>query len=333
MTATMKGSEKFADVNKVAQTIVATPSPPKRTTSTSPSSGNPSCSSSATSPTASSKSSTSEAAPLKLMPRLFNCHSRRESASSFAVAVVCSRLSFLVVIPEGNLLLPSPLRLSVLAFPFWLSFPKGTRFFLRRCRCLFSPFLSGRHSRREPASAFAIAVACSRLSFLVVIPEGNPRLTSPLPLSVLAFPLLLSYPKGTCVCLCHCRCLFSPFLSGCHSRREPAFAFAVAVVCSRLSSLVVIPEWNPRLPLPLPLSVLAFPFWLSFPKGTRVCLCRCVWSYTACSCSTPPIDPSRTEPPFLGHPRSPIEARPYNFPANSMKIHFQFWIAKNDENP
>ena len=121
------------------------------------------------------------------------CHSRRESASALVFAVAP-----LVVIPEGNLLLPLSLPL-----PLWLSFPKGICFCPCLCRCP-----SDCHSQRESAStlvAFAVAP-------LIVIPKGNllPPLSLPL-------PLWLSFPKGICFRPCLCRCPF-----GCHSRRESA---------------------------------------------------------------------------------------------------------------
>jgi len=64
------------------------------------------------------------------------CHSRRESASSFAVA-----LAFLSVIPAGNLVL-----LLSLPLLFCLSFPQGICFCFCRCPCF-----SVCHSRRESA--------------------------------------------------------------------------------------------------------------------------------------------------------------------------------------
>jgi hypothetical protein len=59
----------------------------------------------------------------------------------------------------------------------------------------------------------------------------------------------LSFPQGICFCCCRCCCRC---FSCCHSRRESAFAVAVAV-----AFLVVIPEGNLLLLLPLPL--LFFP--------------------------------------------------------------------------
>ncbi len=93
----------------------------------------------------------------------------------------CSRLrfAFLVVIPEGNLLLPLP--------------------------------------------------------FLVIIPEGNPAfLTTNPAISTGARSAQRRYLQSPPLCL-----------SRCHSQRESAVALAL---------LVVIPEANPLLPLPLPVS-------------------------------------------------------------------------------
>ena len=119
------------------------------------------------------------------------------------------------------------------------------------------------HSRRESASALAVAVAS------LLIPEGN---------SVSRFASLLVIPVGNL--------LLPPLLPlpfACHSRRESAFAVAVAVAS------LVIPEGNLRLPslLPLPLC-LSFPkgravavaSLLSFPKGICVCprCCRCLFA-------------------------------------------------------
>jgi hypothetical protein len=124
-----------------------------------------------------------------------------------------------------------------------LSFPKGICCCLCRCLCFF-----GCHSRREsavkitchperspPGTAEGPAVA---VASLVVIPEGN-----------LLLPLPLSLPL--------------PLLFGCHSRRESA----VKITCHperspqgtaegpavAVASLVVIPEGNLLLPLPLSL--------------------------------------------------------------------------------
>ena len=100
---------------------------------------------------------------------------------------------------------------------------------------------------------------------LSVIPEGNLLLPLLLPSQLpLPLPFCLSFPKGICFCPRRCRC---PCLSVCHSRRESAFALAVA-----LAFLSVIPEGNlllhSQLPLPLP-------FCLSFPEGICCCLCNC----------------------------------------------------------
>jgi hypothetical protein len=67
-------------------------------------------------------------------------------------------VAFLSVIPAGNLLL-----LLLLPLPFCLSFPEGICFCFCCCLCF-----SVCHSRRESASAFAVAFV-----FLSVIPEGN----------------------------------------------------------------------------------------------------------------------------------------------------------------
>ena len=87
-----------------------------------------------------------------------------------------------------------------------------------------------------PPSAYRNQRAPAPLS---VIPEGNLLLLLPLPLPLL---FCLSFPKGICCCIRSCRC---PCLSVCHSRRESAVAFAIAVAFAFLS---VIPKGNLLLP-------------------------------------------------------------------------------------